>query len=322
MPRRSRAITSFEAQVAAPDRRARRGGGDGRDPDRPARRSRSRRMPRLITEQEALNLALARARDEIDAQAEAARLAAARREALEAMIADLQSHGGRCATRSLADALARSSLRRREASLSRRARRGGDAESLAGGGAGRGSRRRPKAQTSLAERMAELERRDRARADEVAALASPPRSGGRPTSRARKRLRGRRRSAAAVGPRIARSTTRSQEAAGWPRRRAGALREVRRSRALRRGGGAARRDGRGRGPARTAGRCRNARSPRRRPPGLPMPRRPRRCANGCTNWPKTRPGSRGRLAGCEAAAQARAKRTLADAGRRRGARDG
>lgn len=45
----------------------------------------------LISEQEALNLALARARDEVDAQAEAARLAAARREALDAMIADLRS---------------------------------------------------------------------------------------------------------------------------------------------------------------------------------------------------------------------------------------
>ncbi|MGC8202031.1 peptidoglycan -binding protein [Aliiroseovarius sp. PTFE2010] len=46
---------------------------------------------RLIDEQEALNLALANARQEIDAQAEAARLAAARREALEALIASLES---------------------------------------------------------------------------------------------------------------------------------------------------------------------------------------------------------------------------------------
>lgn len=46
---------------------------------------------RLISEQEAAQLALARARDEIDAQAEAARLAAAQREALEAMTAQLQS---------------------------------------------------------------------------------------------------------------------------------------------------------------------------------------------------------------------------------------
>ncbi len=46
---------------------------------------------RLIGEQEALQLALASARDEIDSQIEAARLAAAQREALDAMIADLQS---------------------------------------------------------------------------------------------------------------------------------------------------------------------------------------------------------------------------------------
>ena len=46
---------------------------------------------RLITEQEAAQLALARARDEIDAQAEQARLAAAQREALEAMTAQLRA---------------------------------------------------------------------------------------------------------------------------------------------------------------------------------------------------------------------------------------
>ena len=45
---------------------------------------------RLITEKEALDLALAKARDEISADQEAARLAAARREALEAMIADMK----------------------------------------------------------------------------------------------------------------------------------------------------------------------------------------------------------------------------------------
>jgi septal ring factor EnvC (AmiA/AmiB activator) len=50
---------------------------------------------RLITESEALTLALAAARDEIDANAEAARLAAARREALEALVADLQAEGRR-----------------------------------------------------------------------------------------------------------------------------------------------------------------------------------------------------------------------------------
>lgn len=46
---------------------------------------------RLISEAEALNLALAQARDEIDASAEAARLAAARREALEALVASLET---------------------------------------------------------------------------------------------------------------------------------------------------------------------------------------------------------------------------------------
>ena len=45
---------------------------------------------RLITEKEALDLALASARDEIDLATEAARLAAARREALDALIADLR----------------------------------------------------------------------------------------------------------------------------------------------------------------------------------------------------------------------------------------
>jgi chemotaxis protein MotB len=45
----------------------------------------------LMSQQEALNLALASARDEVDAGQEAARLAAARRTALEALIADLRT---------------------------------------------------------------------------------------------------------------------------------------------------------------------------------------------------------------------------------------
>ena len=45
---------------------------------------------KLLTEKQALDLALAKARDEINAEAEAARLAAARRDALEAMINDLK----------------------------------------------------------------------------------------------------------------------------------------------------------------------------------------------------------------------------------------
>ena len=48
---------------------------------------------KLLTEKEALDLALAKARTEIDASAEAARLAAARREALETLVADLKSKG-------------------------------------------------------------------------------------------------------------------------------------------------------------------------------------------------------------------------------------
>ena len=46
---------------------------------------------KLVTEAEAMTLALAKARSEIDAGAEAARLAGARREALEALIADLKA---------------------------------------------------------------------------------------------------------------------------------------------------------------------------------------------------------------------------------------
>lgn len=46
---------------------------------------------KLLTEQEAMQLALAKARSEVDAQAEAARLAAARREALEALLAEMKT---------------------------------------------------------------------------------------------------------------------------------------------------------------------------------------------------------------------------------------
>jgi chemotaxis protein MotB len=60
---------------------------------------------REISEKEALQLALAQARDEIDESTEAARLAAAQREALEALIADLQSDVAQ-KDGSLADALA------------------------------------------------------------------------------------------------------------------------------------------------------------------------------------------------------------------------
>jgi len=59
----------------------------------------------LMSEQEALNLALATARNEIDAQVEAARLAAAREEALQALVEDLRSQNAET-DESLANALA------------------------------------------------------------------------------------------------------------------------------------------------------------------------------------------------------------------------
>ena len=78
-------ITSFEAQVASllSERDAAR----GQVSDLTAERA------KLLSDQEALNLAVAKARSEIDAQEEAARLAAARREALEALVADLKAKG-------------------------------------------------------------------------------------------------------------------------------------------------------------------------------------------------------------------------------------
>ncbi|MDX8354624.1 peptidoglycan -binding protein [Cognatiyoonia sp. IB215182] len=75
---------------------------------------------RLLSEQEALNLALAQARTEIDEGTEAARLAAARREALEALIADLETENDANTARiteleagQLADAAAAEALRER-----------------------------------------------------------------------------------------------------------------------------------------------------------------------------------------------------------------
>jgi chemotaxis protein MotB len=74
----------------------------------------------LISEQEALNLALAQARSEIDAGAEADRLAAARREALEALVADLETQNSdqseqitALEAEGLADAAAAEALRER-----------------------------------------------------------------------------------------------------------------------------------------------------------------------------------------------------------------
>ena len=76
-------ITGFEARVAAllasqATDQARIGTLEAREAE-------------LLDEQEALNLALSTARDEIDAQAETARLAAAKREALDALVADLRA---------------------------------------------------------------------------------------------------------------------------------------------------------------------------------------------------------------------------------------
>jgi len=76
-------ITGFEARVAAllasqASDQARIGTLEDRETE-------------LLNEQEALNLALSTAREEIDAQAETARLAAARREALDALVADLRA---------------------------------------------------------------------------------------------------------------------------------------------------------------------------------------------------------------------------------------
>ncbi len=76
-------ITSFEAQVAAllSDRDAALGQVAALQGE----------QAKLISEQEALDLALAAARSEVDAQTELARLAAARREALTALVEDLRA---------------------------------------------------------------------------------------------------------------------------------------------------------------------------------------------------------------------------------------
>ena len=76
-------ITSFEAQVASLL--------SERDSARAEAADLTQTRDRLLSDQEALNLALAKARDEIDAQAEQARLAAARREALDALVAEMRA---------------------------------------------------------------------------------------------------------------------------------------------------------------------------------------------------------------------------------------
>lgn len=83
-------VASFEAQVASllAERDAARG--QVADLSVTAAELEAARAS-LVTERDALQLALARARDEIDQSVEEARLAAARREAIEALIADLQA---------------------------------------------------------------------------------------------------------------------------------------------------------------------------------------------------------------------------------------
>lgn len=83
-------ITSFEAQVATllSERDAARGEAASLSASVDELEA---AQVRLLTESEALNLALAKAREEVDANAEAARLAAARREALQALVADLRA---------------------------------------------------------------------------------------------------------------------------------------------------------------------------------------------------------------------------------------
>ncbi|WP_120500246.1 peptidoglycan -binding protein [Roseovarius sp. EL26] len=99
-------IASFEEQVAG--LLAQRDSAQNRIADLEGERA------ALVSEQEALNLALADLRDEVDANAEVARLAAAKREALEALIADLERDKSETDSKlsdSLAEAAAAEALR-------------------------------------------------------------------------------------------------------------------------------------------------------------------------------------------------------------------
>ena len=109
-------ITGFEAQVAGllAQRREAQAAIAGLEA------AQAEAQAEFLSEQEALNLALAQARTEIDAGAEAARLAAARREALEALVAQLEQEntaaGGEISeleAARLADAAAAQALRDR-----------------------------------------------------------------------------------------------------------------------------------------------------------------------------------------------------------------
>ncbi|WP_170763734.1 peptidoglycan -binding protein [Ruegeria lacuscaerulensis] len=84
-------LTDFEAQVAALllDQERAQGAIETLESQR----------EELLSEQDALNLALAQSRAEVDEQTEAARLAAAQREALEALVADLEQSDAAQSTR-------------------------------------------------------------------------------------------------------------------------------------------------------------------------------------------------------------------------------
>lgn len=80
-------ITAFEAQVA--------GLLSQREDTLVAIADLQTEQTRLVSDQEALNLALAQSRTEIDLQTEAARLAASKRAALDALVADLRAQGAK-----------------------------------------------------------------------------------------------------------------------------------------------------------------------------------------------------------------------------------
>ena len=94
------ATLTAEAETRDRDRRLR---GAGRQPDRPQHRldrpaeATERESAERLDANAALEAALAQARAELDEGAEAARLAAARREALEALVASLETDVGACA---------------------------------------------------------------------------------------------------------------------------------------------------------------------------------------------------------------------------------
>ena len=98
------AISSFEAQVASLLSQRDQALGQGQALDAKLSELNAQHS-KLISDQEALQLALAKARSEIDSQTEQARLAAARKDALNALVADLKTQATQT-SQSLTDALA------------------------------------------------------------------------------------------------------------------------------------------------------------------------------------------------------------------------